>query len=92
MIAARRVNFEFVSPGFVTFDLGGAAHDGKLRLNDPDRKESGSRVLFYVAAELGYRFNGHNTLSVRIDHMSNGSLADRNEGLDTVGLVYGYRF
>ena len=77
---------------FFSFAVGGAAHTGKLETLRLDRKELGSRVLFYLAAELGYRINQRHSLAVRLDHMSNAKLADKNEGLDTVGLVYGYHY
>ena len=77
---------------YFSWAMGGAAHDGKNATTDLDRKELGSRVLFYLAAEVGYRFDALHSLSVRLDHMSHASLADNNEGLDTVGLVYGYHF
>ena len=74
------------------FAFGGAAHTGKLQTSRLDRKELGSRVLFYLATELGYRITPKHSVSLRVDHMSNASLADNNEGLDTVGLIYGYHF
>ena len=77
---------------FFSWAMGGALHTGKLQTSRLDRKELGSRVLFYLAAELGYRFDQTHSLSLRLDHMSNASLADHNEGLDTVGLIYGYHF
>lgn len=77
---------------FFSFAWGGALHNGKLSTNNPGRKELGSRVLFYLAAELGYRFDGRQSVAIRLDHMSNAGLTDDNEGLDTVGLVYGYGF
>ena len=77
---------------FFSFDLGGAVHDGKTSTIKLDRKELGSRVLFREAVEISYRFQGHHALSLRIDHISNASIADNNEGLDTIGLVYGYSF
>ncbi len=79
-------------PVFFSFELGGAVHDGKTSTIKLDRKELGSRVLFREAIEIGYRFQGHHALSLRFDHMSNASIADNNEGLDTVGVVYGYSF
>lgn len=84
--------WDFWSRAFVSFDFGAALHDGKLSTDKPGRKELGSRILFREALELGYRIDSHNTLSLRLDHMSNAKLADNNEGLDTVGLIYGYRF
>jgi hypothetical protein len=77
---------------FLSLDLGGAVHDGKLGTSDDGRKELGSRVLFREAIELGFVVHDHHALSIRLDHISNASLADNNEGLDTVGVVYGYRF
>jgi hypothetical protein len=77
---------------FASFAWGGAAHTGKLETSRLDRKELGSRVLFYLAAELGYRFTTQHSLALRFDHMSNAKLTDKNEGLDTVGLIYGFHF
>lgn len=73
--------------------VGLAAHDGETddqhRL---DKKELGSSVLFRVSFELGVTVADHHRLSLMFDHISNGYLADPNEGLDTLGLRYGYRF
>ncbi|MFQ5783261.1 MAG: acyloxyacyl hydrolase [Alphaproteobacteria bacterium] len=77
---------------FFSLDLGGALHDGKLETRKLDRKELGSRALFREAIELGYVFAGRHAVALRVDHISNAGLADQNEGLDTVGAVYGYRF
>lgn len=77
---------------FFSFALGGAAHNGKLKTSVLDRKELGSRVLFYLATEIGYRISAQHSLALRLDHMSNAGLAKNNEGLDTVGLIYGYHF
>ena len=37
---------------------------------------------------------GNDSISIRLDHISNANLwgEDTNEGLDTLGIVYGYRF
>jgi len=77
------------------FDLGAglAVHDGEIE--DPqaiDRKQMGSRVLVRFAAEIGYALTAHNRLLLLFDHVSNGYTADPNEGLDTVGIRYGYLF
>ena len=77
---------------FVSFDLGGAVHDGELTTSRLDRKELGSRILFREALELGYVFGNRHALSLRLDHISNANLADQNEGLETIAFVYGYRF
>jgi lipid A 3-O-deacylase len=76
---------------FMDLGLGLAVHDGKLDNND-DRKELGSRILFRIPIEIGFLFAGHHGISIMFDHVSNAYLADPNEGLDTLGLRYSYRF
>lgn len=72
--------------------IGVAVHDGEENLVANDRKALGSTVLFHIPIEVIYRMDAHNALSLYFDHMSNGSLASDNEGLDTLGVRYGYRF
>jgi lipid A 3-O-deacylase len=72
--------------------LGAVIHDGQLNLVDLDQKALGSRVLFHIPVELGIRLDEHNAVSVYFEHMSNANTADPNEGLDRVGVRYGYRF
>jgi hypothetical protein len=77
---------------FLDLGIGGAWHDGARETRDPDRKELGSRLLFRIPIELGYAFTEHHRLMVSFDHVSNAGLASPNEGLDTLGVRYGYRF
>lgn len=77
---------------FVEGSFGGAIHDGRLRSFDPDRKSLGSRVLFRISGSVGYQFDEHHSLAVILDHVSNAGLADVNEGMDNVGIRYGFRF
>ncbi len=77
---------------FLDASFGGGVHDGKLATASRERKELGTRGLFYLAAGLGYRFLEHHSISLRVDHMSNADLVGDNSGLDTVGLRYSYRF
>lgn len=77
---------------FFAFGAGGAVHDGKLDTNDPDRKSLGSRVLFHLSMELGYRFTQHLSASIYGEHSSNANLAKRNEGYDNLGLRLGIAF
>ena len=88
----RRWQYDHASGLFAGIGLGGAVHNGKLHLEDSDRKALGSRVLFHIPLEVGYRFDGKSALSVYFDHVSNAFLADENEGMDTLGMRYGYRF
>ena len=77
---------------FLNLGVGLAVHDGELETNDDDKKELGSRVLFRIPIEIGLLFAEHHGLSIMFDHVSNAYLADPNEGLDTIGIRYTYRF
>ncbi len=84
--------WDFWESFFFTLDLGGALHDGDLSPPDRDTKELGCRLLFHKAASLGFMATEHHTIAFRLDHISNAKLCSENEGLDTVGVVYSYRF
>jgi lipid A 3-O-deacylase len=77
---------------FFALGVGAAIHNGTLGPTEPDRKALGSRVLFHFPAELGWRWDGHNSLSLYFEHISNGYTKNVNEGLDGIGVRYGYRF
>jgi hypothetical protein len=77
---------------FLGLGVGGAVHNGQLKLEDGDRKALGSRILFHIPLEIGYRFDEHNSLSAYFEHMSNAYTVSPNEGLDRLGVRYGYRF
>jgi lipid A 3-O-deacylase len=77
---------------FFGLGLGGAIHNGELDDHDPGRKALGSRLLFHIPIEIGYRVDEHNSFSVYFEHTSNAYTQDFNEGLDRIGIRYGYRF
>ena len=77
---------------FLGLGVGAAVHDGQLKLEHWDEKALGSRVLFHIPVELGYRFDAHDSLSIYFEHMSNAYTVDPNEGMDRLGVRYGYRF
>lgn len=87
-----RWQYETPSGIFFGLGLGAAVHNGQLQLEDWDRKALGSRVLFHIPAEVGYRFDEHNSLSAYFEHMSNAYTVSPNEGMDRLGIRYGYRF
>lgn len=87
-----RWEIETSSGIFFAAGIGAAVHDGDLRLESPDRKALGSRVLFHIPLEIGFRLDQHNSLSVYFEHLSNANLEDVNEGIDYLGVRYGYRF
>ena len=77
---------------FADLGLGAAFHNGETDSGDPNRKALGCSLLIKGAATLGYRFDRHHSLMLYLDHVSNAGLCDPNDGLDSVGLRYGYRF
>ena len=82
---------ESASGFFFALGMGVAVHNGEVELVDENRKALGSHVLFHPSTELGYRFDGINSISIFADHMSNGFSQRYNEGMDTVGVRYGRR-
>lgn len=79
------------SPYVFNLGLGLAIHDGELHRGHKGRSALGQRVLFYASFELG-RWWGHNGLFAFYQHSSNGFLPGPNEGINNLGLRYGYRF
>ncbi len=77
---------------FAGFSLGGAIHDGETETSRTDKKELGCRVLFRGSLELGYSLTRRHGVSLFYDRISNLDICDNNEGLETVGVRYGYRF
>lgn len=77
---------------FIEGSLGGSVNNGHMDIESADQKSLGCHLLFRESLSLGWRIDRHNNLSVMLDHISNANLCDRNEGLNTIGLRYGYRF
>ncbi len=77
---------------FFEASFGGAVHDGEKATPLPNRKELGCRVLFRGAASLGMNVTDHATISLMLEHASNGGLCENNEGLNNAGVRLGYRF
>ena len=94
IILDRTFGWEIWEPLLIEGVLGLALHNGELSV--PGRQTSakalGCRVLFREALSLGVRFWTHHSLSVSLDHISNAGLCDNNDGLETLGIRYGYRF
>ncbi len=87
-----RWQYETASGLFFGLGVGAAIHDGQIKLDDWDRKAFGSRVLFHIPVEIGYRFDAHNSVSAYFEHISNAYTVFPNEGMDRLGVRYGYRF
>lgn len=77
---------------FFALGIGAAVHNGLLGPTEPDQKALGSRVLFHFPIEIGLRLGDRQSVSIFFEHVSNGNLATYNEGLDSIGVRYGYKF
>lgn len=77
---------------FLGLGVGAAVHDGHLLPDRLDRKALGSRALFHIPLEVGVRFGHRSSVSVFFEHTSNANTTRHNEGMDRVGVRYGYRF
>ena len=77
---------------FYAFGLGLALHNGETFSFDSEAKQLGRRVLFHPNAEVGYRLDPHQSVSIYFEHISNASTASKNQGMDTLGVRYGFRF
>ena len=87
-----RWTYDAPSGVFVGLGLGGAVHDGNTGKSDPNRKALGSTLLFHIPLEIGYRLDPHNSISAYFEHTSNAYTQKYNEGMDRLGIRYGYRF
>ena len=78
-----------------------------LKIEDGESKSLGCRFLFRESVNAGYRFNKRHALMLHFDHSSNANLCEKNtrdgtaegrhdvtlnEGLESVGVRYGYMF
>ena len=62
------------------------------RAFDDDKREVtlGSRVLLRESIAMGYRITRRHSVSFYAAHISNAGLADDNDGMNFVGVRYGY--
>ncbi len=84
--------FLFSNGFFFNIGTGLAVHNGQLESDDSNKKQLGSRILFREPIEFGFTFYERHRISILFDHISNADLAEPNEGLDTLGVRYGYQF
>jgi lipid A 3-O-deacylase len=87
-----RLEWQPLSMFMVATGLGLALHSGERDTDQPDKKSLGSQVLFRVPIEFGWAVNPHYRVVLAFDHISNAYLFSPNDGMDTLGLMVGYRF
>lgn len=78
---------------FVEASFGGAIHDGKLKRPPGSSFPAlGCRVMFRESASVGFELTEKLKMMVTVDHISNASLCNYNDGLTTLGVRMGYKF
>jgi lipid A 3-O-deacylase len=77
---------------FANFSLGAGYHDGYKVTDLLDRKSLGCKLLFRESIDIGYRFENSHSIMAHLDHISNAKLCSNNEGLESIGIRYGYHF
>jgi len=80
------------APLIFSTGLGLAVHNGATETDSADQKSLGSRLLFRIPIEAGYIIAPHHRITLAFAHVSNAYLATPNEGMDTLGIFYGYQF
>ena len=83
---------KFYESYFANFSLGAGYHDGYKVTSLLDRKSLGCKLLFRESLDIGYRFHYSHSIMAHLDHISNAKLCSNNEGLESVGIRYGYHF
>lgn len=73
--------------------FGISAHDGRLdRDGDDDRLALGQRMLWLASFEYAVQLMGPHSVSLYYQHSSNGPLPGPNDGIDNIGVRFGYRW
>lgn len=76
---------------FIEYSFGGSINNGELAETE-DRNGLGCHLLFRQSLSAGFLMLVRHSLSLMYDHISNAGFCDENDGQDTFGLRYGYRF
>lgn len=92
--------FDLTDKIFITAGGGGAIHNGETDTFDPavdqDRINNtvflGCRALFRLSGDVGYQITERVSASLYYAHISNAGLCDNNEGLDHLGVRFGWKF
>jgi lipid A 3-O-deacylase len=83
-------DFKLTDKFFAEATFGGTLHDGPTGGNDPN--SLGCSLLFRESAGIGYAINERLRIMLTVDHMSNASLCDQNQGLTNAGVRLGYKW
>lgn len=73
--------------------LGLGVQFGHIEDVNNDRIKFGCRWLVRQNYGIGYKFGERHRVSINFDHYSHGSICStRNQGVDNIGITYGYTF
>ena len=92
LYAGLNWDVRFIERLFFTLGLGGAIHDGELQSTDPDEQRLGSRALFRIGLAAGFNFSERMNISALFNHCSNGHTAYPNNGMEQLGVQFGYTY
>ncbi len=84
----------FINNIFINLGLGLSLHSGNLKCShhNCNEKKMGNSLLFREALEVGYQLHRHHSLSLLFFHISNAGLSSENDGMNHLGIRYGYSF
>lgn len=85
-------NFDLGNNFFFDASVAGAIHNGETDKVTTSSRDYGCRLQFHETVSLGYDVNEHHSLMATFEHMSNAYLCDSNDGMNNIGVRYGYRF
>jgi len=77
---------------YATWSLGGAVTSATELEHSTEHKNLGCRVLFHLGAGLGYDVSEHASVELYADHFSNADLCTPNNGAESAGIRFAYRF
>ena len=76
---------------FFRLDLGGSVNDEKTINGDRTHKALGSHILFRESVDFGYHWTPTWSTMISFNHISNASLAKHNQGMNDLGLRFGFK-
>lgn len=77
---------------YFALGFGPAFNNGHIMTESGDHLSLGSHVLFHPSIEIGYWIDPHWSASLYFEHSSNAGLAEKNDGLDNLGIRLGLGF
>lgn len=77
---------------YTTASLGLGVTTAKNLRYSTQYKALGCRVLFHLGAGVGFDINPHASVQLYADHFSNADLCKPNNGAESAGIRFAYRF